>query len=124
MDELMYSVDLVDEIGNLITNARKNVVKKVNNELLEIYWNIGRVIVEDELKNERGEYGKKQLISLSKTLTKRFGKGFSRANLYNMKMFYTKYPIIQSVTGQLSWTHYLKDYYYQMVKQIKKLYFN
>ncbi|WP_270525940.1 hypothetical protein [Longibaculum muris] len=36
MDELMYSVDLVDEIGNLITNARKNVVKKVNNELLEI----------------------------------------------------------------------------------------
>lgn len=99
MDELMYSVDLVDEIGNLITNARKNVVKKVNNELLETYWNIGRVIVEDELKNERGEYGKKQLISLSKTLTKRFGKGFSRANLYNMKMFYTKYPIIQSVTG-------------------------
>ena len=124
MDELMYSVDLVDEIGNLITNARKNVVKKVNNELLETYWNIGRVIVEDELKNERGEYGKKQLISLSKTLTKRFGKGFSRANLYNMKMFCTKYPIIQSVTGQLSWTHYLKDYYYQMVKQIKKLYFN
>lgn len=124
MDELMYSVDLVDEIGNLITNARKNVVKKVNNELLETYWNIGRVIVEDELKNERGKYGKKQLISLSKTLTKRFGKGFSRANLYNMKMFYTKYPIIQSVTGQLSWTHYLKDYYYQMVKQIKKLYFN
>lgn len=124
MDELMYSVDLVDEIGNLITNARKNVVKKVNNELLETYWNIGRVIVEDELKNERGEYSKKQLISLSKTLTKRFGKGFSRVNLYNMKMFYTKYPIIQSVTGQLSWTHYLKDYYYQMVKQIKKLYFN
>ncbi|WP_318035941.1 DUF1016 N-terminal domain-containing protein [Longibaculum muris] len=81
-------------------------------------------MVEDELKNERGEYGKKQLISLSKTLTKRFGKGFSRANLYNMKMFYTKYPIIQSVTGQLSGTHYLKDYYYQMVKQIKKLYFN
>ncbi len=36
MDELMYSVDLVDEIGNLITNARNNVVKKVNNELLEI----------------------------------------------------------------------------------------
>ena len=72
----MYSVDLVDEIGNLITNARKNVVKKVNNELLETYWNIGRVIVEDEHKNERGEYGKKQLISLSKT----------RANLQNMRL--------------------------------------
>lgn len=72
---------------------------------------IGRVIVEDELKNNRGEYGKKQLLAISKNLTNKFGKGFSQSNLYNMKMFYTKYPIFQSVTGKLSWTHYCELLY-------------
>ena len=75
------------------------------------YWNIGRVIVENELKNNRGEYGKKQLLAISKNLTNKFGKGFSQSNLYNMKMFYTKYPIFQSVTGKLSWTHYCELLY-------------
>lgn len=72
---------------------------------------IGRVIVEDELKNNRGEYGKKQLLAISKNLTNKFGKGFSQSNLCNMKMFYTKYPIFQSVTGKLSWTHYCELLY-------------
>lgn len=102
---------LVNEISSIITNARNNVSKQVNNELLNAYWNIGRVIVENELKNNRGEYGKKQLLAISKNLTNKFGKGFSLSNLYNMKMFYTKYPIFQSVTGKLSWTHYCELLY-------------
>ena len=102
---------LVNEIASIITNARNNVSKQVNSELLNAYWNIGRVIVENELKNNRGEYGKKQLLAISKNLTNKFGKGFSRSNLYNMKMFYTKYPIFQSVTGKLSWTHYCELLY-------------
>ncbi len=102
---------LVNEISSIITNARNNVSKQVNSELLNAYWNIGRVIVENELKNNRGEYGKKQLLAISKNLTNKFGKGFSQSNLYNMKMFYTKYPIFQSVTGKLSWTHYCELLY-------------
>lgn len=102
---------LVNEITCIITNARNNVSKQVNSELLNAYWNIGRVIVENELKNNRGEYGKKQLLAISKNLTNKFGKGFSQSNLYNMKMFYTKYPIFQSVTGKLSWTHYCELLY-------------
>ena len=102
---------LVNEIACIITNARNNVSKQVNSELLNAYWNIGRVIVENELKNNRGEYGKKQLLAISKNLTNKFGKGFSQSNLYNMKMFYTKYPIFQSVTGKLSWTHYCELLY-------------
>lgn len=102
---------LVNEIASIITNARNNVSKQVNSELLNAYWNIGRVIVENELKNNRGEYGKKQLLAISKNLTNKFGKGFSQSNLYNMKMFYTKYPIFQSVTGKLSWTHYCELLY-------------
>ena len=102
---------LVNEIASIITNARNNVSKQVNSELLNAYWNIGRVIVENELKNNRGEYGKKQLLAISKNLTNKFGKGFSLSNLYNMKMFYTKYPIFQSVTRKLSWTHYCELLY-------------
>lgn len=92
-NNLLNNEALVNEIASIITNARNNVAKQVNNELLNAYWNIGRVIVEDELKNNRGEYGKKQLLAISKNLTNKFGKGFSQSNLYKMKMFYTKYPI-------------------------------
>lgn len=59
-NNLLNNEALVNEIASIITNARNNVAKQVNNELLNVYWNIGRVIVEDELKNNRGEYGKKQ----------------------------------------------------------------
>lgn len=110
-NNLLNNEALVNEIASIITNARNNVAKQVNNELLNAYWNIGRVIVEDELKNNRGEYGKKQLLAISKNLTNKFGKGFPQSNLYNMKMFYTKYPIFQSVTGKLSWTHYCELLY-------------
>ena len=110
-NNLLNNEALVNEIASIITNARNNVAKQVNNELLNAYWNIGRVIVEDELKSNRGEYGKKQLLAISKNLTNKFGKGFSQSNLYNMKMFYTKYPIFQSVTGKLSWTHYCELLY-------------
>lgn len=83
-NNLLNNEALVNEIASIITNARNNVAKQVNNELLNAYWNIGRVIVEDELKNNRGEYGKKQLLAISKNLTNKFGKGFSQSNLYNM----------------------------------------
>ena len=55
---------------------------------------------------ERADYGKQTLKELSKALTKEFGKGFSRANLYNMRQFYLSYEKVQSVTGKLTWTHY------------------
>lgn len=70
-NNLLDNETLVIEITNIITKARNNVIKNVNNELINAYWNIGRIIVQDELKSERGEYGKKQLLILSKTLTKK-----------------------------------------------------
>ena len=66
-----------------------------------------KVIIEDEQENsERAEYGKKLLKELSKKLTKEYGKGFSRYNLQNMRQFYLKYPICQTLSGKLSWSHY------------------
>ena len=66
-----------------------------------------KVIIEDEQENsERAEYGKKLLKELSKNLTKEYGKGFSKSNLFNMKKFYLKYQKFQTVSGKLSWSHY------------------
>ena len=51
-------------------------------------------------------YGKKLIADLSKRLTKEYGKGFSRSNLQNMRNFYLLYPICQTLSGKLSWSHY------------------
>ena len=76
------------QIKKLMENARKQVSVKINNILVQTYWEIGKIIVEDEQKNkERAEYGKKLLKELSKKLTKEYGKGFSKSNLFNMRNF-------------------------------------
>lgn len=76
---------IVSKIKDVLDIARNNVARQVNNELLNTYWNIGRIICEyEQTMPERADYGKQTLNELSKELTKEFGKGFSRANLYNM----------------------------------------
>ena len=98
---------VVCEIKSVINTARSNVARHVNTELLNTYWNIGRIICEyEQTAPQRADYGKQTLQLLSKELTKEFGKGFSRANLYNMRLFYLTYKKFQSVTGKLTWTHY------------------
>jgi len=67
-------------------NARKQISVKINNILVQTYWEIGKIIIEDEQENsERAEYGKKLLKELSKKLTNEYEKGFSRSNLQNMR---------------------------------------
>ena len=83
------------------------MAQQVNAQLLTIYWNIGRIIVEYEQQNQiRAEYGKQTLKELSRELTWEFGKGFSRSNLQNMRAFYLAYEKCQTVSGKLSWSHY------------------
>ena len=98
---------MVSRIREILDNARAHIAREVNCSLLKSYWEIGRVIVESEQKNnQRAEYGKGVLRELSKRLTKELGKGFSIANIYNMRLFYMTYKKFQSVTGKLTWTHY------------------
>lgn len=98
---------LVDSIGTTIESARQRAVQAVNNELLKANWEIGKYIVEFEQHgNEKAEYGSSLLTNLSKDLKSRFGKGFSKSNIYLMRQFYLKYQIFQSLTGKLTWTHY------------------
>lgn len=102
-----YTATVVSEIKELLNKSRNTVAMHVNNELLATYWKIGEIIVKYE-QNEhiRAAYGEKTLVQLSKSLTRELGKGFSRSNIYNMRQLYLKYPIFQSVTGKLTWTHY------------------
>ena len=98
---------LVDTIGVTIQSARQKAIQAVNNELLKANWAIGKYIVEYEQHgNEKAEYGSSLLTTLAKDLKERFGKGFSKSNVYLMRQFYLKYQIFQSVTGKLTWTHY------------------
>lgn len=107
MNDLTYNDSMINEIRELLISARQNVAVQVNTELLSTYWNVGRIIVEYEQENrERAGYGKQTLKQLSKDLTQEFGKGFSRSNLQNMRAFYLAYPICQTVSGKLSWSHY------------------
>jgi len=95
--------ELFDNIRVLLTEARKSVARNINHTMVYTYFEIGRMIVEDEQKGERrAEYGKKVLIDLSERLTKEFGRGFSVNNLDNMRNFYLCYSsqISQTVSGK------------------------
>lgn len=111
MSKIIDNIDiynkLVETIGITIEKARQKAFQAVNNELLKANWEIGKFIVEYEQKGkEKADYGSALLANLSKDLKIRFGKGFSKSNVYLMRQFYLKYQIFQSVTGKLTWTHY------------------
>ena len=85
LSDLTQINSLINEIRELLLNARQRVAVQVNTELLFTYWNIGKLIIEHEQKNKvRADYGKQALKKLSKELTKEFGKGFSVSNLHQM----------------------------------------
>jgi predicted nuclease of restriction endonuclease-like (RecB) superfamily len=95
-------------IGTAIATARRNAIKAVNTELVKANWEIGRHIVEYEQHGqERAEYGSDLLTRLSKDLSQRYGKGFGRRNILDMRRFYLSYQIWQAVPAKLSWTHFV-----------------
>jgi len=93
-------------IEKTVLNAKENLSYSVNHTITETYWTIGKYIVESEQDgNIRAAYGSKMLTMLSHELTLRLGKGYSRPNLNNMRKFYLCYPICQTVSDKLSWSH-------------------
>ncbi|MCC7004941.1 DUF1016 family protein [Candidatus Nomurabacteria bacterium] len=101
-------IALLDNIGQAIETARQNAVKAVNTELVKANWEIGRHIIEFEQHgHERAEYGSDLLARLSKDLKLRYGKGFGRRNVLDMRRFYLAYQKWQAVPAKLSWTHFV-----------------
>lgn len=99
---------IFEEIKQLVNSSREKVYTTVNTEMLNLYWNIGKVIMEIQQGNERASYGDAILEKISEKLTAEFGKGFSSRNLRTMRKFYLTYPIWQTVSAKLSWSHYLE----------------
>lgn len=98
---------LFAEIRQILIGARQTAYKAVNFAMVTAYWNIGRLIVEDEQQGStRAEYGKAVLADLSVRLTEEFGKGFTEANLRNMRQFYQCFPNCYALRSELTWTHY------------------
>lgn len=99
---------IFEEIKGLINTSRNRVYSAVNTEMLNLYWNIGKIIMEIQQGNERANYGDAVLEKLSEKLTNEFGKGFSTRNLERMRRFYICFPISTTVLSELSWSHYLE----------------
>lgn len=115
---------LSGKIIEILNKARQQVVQSVNRAMVYAYYEVGRMIVEEEQNGkERAEYGKQILKELSEELTAEFGKGFSVDNLENMRKFFLTYSqsldkeseksetvfrIFETPNFQLSWSHYLK----------------
>ncbi|MCM1053030.1 MAG: PDDEXK nuclease domain-containing protein [Ruminococcus sp.] len=99
--------NLYEEISSIINNNKEKIVYQINNTLINTYFNIGKIIVKNEQNgNIRADYGKEVLLRLSKKLTTKFGSGFSRSNLQNMRLFFIRYENCQTMSGNLSWSHY------------------
>ena len=101
--------ELLKGISGIYASAQEQVARSVNTFMVNTYWEIGRHIVEFEQGGSiKAAYGTTLLENLSHDLALLHGKGFSRSNLYNMRLFYLRYPIFQKPSGKLSWSHYVE----------------
>jgi len=99
--------DLYQAIATVLHEARRKAYHAVNFVMVEAYWNIGRMIVEEEQKGKkRADYGENLIEELSERLAYEFGKGFDKTNLWNIRKLYLTFPIIDALRRELSWTHY------------------
>lgn len=105
MDNKLSENNLFIKIAELIEASRNKVVSAINLIMVYTYYEIGRMIVEDEQKgNSRAEYAKSVIKELSLNLSNKFGRGFSEPNLRNMRKFYLVYsqiPIQQKPSTEL-----------------------
>jgi predicted nuclease of restriction endonuclease-like (RecB) superfamily len=101
--------DLVRDLRQLITEARRHAASVVNSTLTLLYWRVGDRIRRDVLQNERARYGAQILATLSQELIVEFGRGFDATNLTRMMKFVESFPdeeIVATLSQQLSWSHF------------------
>jgi predicted nuclease of restriction endonuclease-like (RecB) superfamily len=99
--------DTYQSIKEILEKARSSAYRAVNFAMVQAYWEIGRVIVEEEQKGaERAKYGKALIKELSRRLTRDYGRGFTERNLWYMRDFYRTFPKVNALRAELTWTHY------------------
>lgn len=111
--DFVQTDDILKDMCTIIDSTQQTAYRAVNVVLIQRNWLIGYRIAEEELKGmDRAEYGSQIIVNLAKELTKKYGKGFTKSNLYNFYSFYKEYPcIFQTLSGKfpklLSWSHYV-----------------
>lgn len=110
-DIKQISQNLFEDISQLIEQTRRKVSQSVNSGLVLLYWNIGRRIKQDLMSDERAEYGKQIVGTVSLQLVDRYGKGFTKDNLFRMIKLYDRFQdvkIVGTLSQQLCWSHFVK----------------
>ena len=97
---------LYNTISGILNEASGKAYRAVNFVVMQAYWEIGRLITEDELNGQRAAYGKEVLKHLAARLTKDYGKGFDERELRKMCQFYKHFQIRDTLRPELSWSHY------------------
>jgi len=99
--------ELIHQIQSIIASARERAIRSVDTERVLMYWQIGKVIFEEEQQSaDRAEYGKYLIKSISETFQPELGSGFSVRQLEMNRQFFRTFPIANALRSQLSWTHY------------------
>ena len=107
MKEIQNINGLYQEVREIISSARQNAVRSVDFCRVQMYWQIGRSILEEEQKGkERADYGSYLLKNLAKKLEPEYGSGFSYRQLQFCRQFYRMYPIANALRSQFNWTQY------------------
>lgn len=103
-------MNYINDIKNILSQARQQVYVAINSAMVEAYWRIGEhIVLEEQNGKNRAEYGKEVIKNISEELTKEFGKGFSERTVRNFRQFYLTFPdfeIWQPLIAKLSWTHF------------------
>lgn len=99
--------EFIGEIKQIIDKSRANAVRSVDFCRVQMYWEIGRRIVEEEQGgNARAEYASKLLQNLAHELEPEYGSGFKKRQLERARQFYIEYPIASALRSQFNWTQY------------------
>ena len=107
MNEIQDMQSLYNEVREIIASARQNATRRVDFCRVQMYWNIGKRILETEQEGkERAEYGSYLLKNLAKKLEPEYGTGFSYRQLQFCRQFYRMYPIANALRSQFNWTQY------------------
>lgn len=120
---------LLNDLIHLIETTKKQVVSHVNSTMAVLFWHVGKRILANSLQNERAEYGKRIVVTLSRELVEKYGRNYEEKNLRRMIQFAEKYPDVEKVvtlSRQLSWSHFItlipianieaREYYEGIVK--------
>ncbi len=105
----LHYTKLITDIGALLKQGRQQAATSVNTILVQTYWLIGQYVVEYEQQgHEKAEYGSQLLDRISKDLTMAHGTGFSRSNVFYMRKLYLNFPISETLSHKLTWSHYFE----------------